>query len=78
MGRIFVIVALLLIGTAAFLTAFFPHVLPRLTNSYYSLIRMKTRVVEEDYTTIGVRLSGAAILIVEVIWFCYRLSLGKK
>jgi hypothetical protein len=77
MGRIFPIVALTVIGTAAFLTAFFPRVLPSLTNSYYSLIRVKTRVAVEDYERTPVRLAGGCILLIEIVWLLHRVAIGK-
>jgi hypothetical protein len=77
MGRLFPIIALAAFGTAAFLMAFFPRVLPNLTNSYYSLIKVKTRVSVEDYDSIGPRISGFIILVVEVVWLLYRFGIVK-
>lgn len=77
MASLFVILTFVVVGVPAFVMAFFPHVLPRLTNSYYSLIKMKTRVAEEDYEKIGVRLSGAVILVGDIAWLCYRISIGR-
>jgi hypothetical protein len=74
LDRLFVVVALLLIGILAFCIACFPHVFPRLINSYYSLIGMKTRVAEEDYSKVTVRLAGAIILVAEIVWFFIRLN----
>ncbi len=74
MGHLFVILALGLFGVIAFCTAFFPHVVPRLTNSYYSLIGMKTRVAEDDYSKLGPRLAGGLMLIAEIVWICLRLT----
>lgn len=74
MDRLFVVFALLLIGALAFCVAFFPQVFPRLVNSYYSLIGMKTRVAAEDYNKIAVRLAGAIILLAEVVWLYFRLN----
>jgi hypothetical protein len=74
MGHLFVILALGLFGAIAFCTAFFPHVMPRLTNSYYSLIGMKTRVAEEDYSKLGPRLAGGLMLVTEIAWIWLRLS----
>lgn len=78
MGRLFPIIALAAFGTVAFLMAFFPRVLPNLTNSYYSLIKVKTRVSIEDYEAIGVRISGFAILVVEIVWLLYRIRIGRR
>jgi hypothetical protein len=74
MGTLFVVAALALLGSMAFCMAFFPRVVPRLTNSYYSLIGMKTRVAEEDYLKLGTRFAGGAILAAEIVWLFLRLS----
>lgn len=52
---------------AGFVTAFFPRVMPKLTNAYYSKIGMKTRVAEEDYDRLPTRLAGGALLVVGFI-----------
>jgi hypothetical protein len=52
---------------AGFVTAFFPRVMPKLTNAYYSKIGMKTRVAEEDYDRLPTRLAGGALLVVGLI-----------
>jgi hypothetical protein len=78
MGRLFPMIALVVFGAAAFLMAFFPRVLPSLTNAYYSLIKVQTRVSVEDYEAPGVRISGFVILIVEIVWLLYRTSIGKR
>jgi len=41
---------------------------------YYSLIGMKTRVAEEDYSKLGVRFAGGFILAAEIIWIFLRLN----
>jgi hypothetical protein len=60
---------------AAFVTAFFPNVLPRLTNAYYSRIGMKTRIAEEDYHRVGTRIAGAILLVLGLI-VAYRIVLS--
>ncbi len=40
-----------------------PRLIPRFTNAYYALIRMKSRLAEEDYDKRGVRFAGAAFLL---------------
>jgi hypothetical protein len=57
----------LLLLAAAFVTAFFPRVMPKLTNAYYSKIGMKTRLAEEDYDHLPTRIVGAILLIVGLI-----------
>jgi hypothetical protein len=74
LDRTFVILALLLLGATAFCVAFFPQVFPRLVNSYYSLIGMKTRVADEDYGKISVRVAGGLILAAEFVWIFIRLN----
>jgi hypothetical protein len=76
LGRLFVILALMGIGTIGFLMAFFPRVMPKLTNSYYALIGARTRVAAEDYSKPGVRFAGLFILVAELIWFIIRLRRG--
>ena len=49
---------------AAFATACFPRIMPRLTNAWYSKIGMKTRVIEEDYDKLPTRIAGAVLLVV--------------
>jgi hypothetical protein len=72
--RFVVVFVLLLIGSLAFCVAAFPRVYPRLINSYYSMIKMKTRVAEEDFNRTGVRMAGGIILIAEVVWLYIRLT----
>ncbi len=57
----------LLFLAAAFVTAFFPRVMPRLTNTYYSKNGMKTRVAEEDYDRLPTRIAGAILLVVGLV-----------
>jgi hypothetical protein len=70
--HLFVVIALLLIGLLAFCVAFVPPVFPSLVNKYYSLIGMKTRIAQEDYSRVGVRLAGAIILSAELVWLYLR------
>lgn len=48
----------ILLGTVGALIAFNPRAIPRMTNAYYALIRMKSRLAEEDYDKIGIRVAG--------------------
>jgi hypothetical protein len=57
----------LLFLAAGFATTFFPRLMPRLTNAYYSKIGMKTRVAEEDYDRLPTRIAGAILLAVGLI-----------
>jgi hypothetical protein len=40
-----------------------PRLIPRLTNAYYALIGMKSRLAEEDYDKKGVRFAGAVFIL---------------
>jgi hypothetical protein len=64
-----------IITMAAILQAFFPAVLPRLYNSWYSFTGMKTRVSLEDYQRWSVRSVGIVILILEIGVAVYRFSI---
>ena len=57
---------LLFLG-AAFATTFFPRIMPRLTNAYYSKIGARTRVAEEDYDRLPTRIAGAILLAVGLV-----------
>jgi hypothetical protein len=73
--RVIGLLPVLLFLAAAFVTAFFPRVMPRLTNTYYSKIGMKTRVAEEDYDRLPIRIVGAILLIVGLI-IGYRILMS--
>jgi hypothetical protein len=66
----------LLLLAAAFVIAFFPRVMPKLTNAYYSKIGMKTRLPEEDYDHLPTRIVGAILLIVGLI-VGYRILMSS-
>jgi hypothetical protein len=61
------LLSMFLFLAAGFVTAFFPRVMPKLTNAYYSKIGMKTRVAEQDYDRLPTRLAGGALLVVGLI-----------
>jgi hypothetical protein len=73
--RLIGLIPVFLFLAAGFVTAFFPHVMPRLTNVYYSRIGMKTRVAEEDYNRASTRIAGAVLLVVGLI-VAYRIVLS--
>ncbi len=50
-----------LLGTVGVLVAFNPRAIPRMTNAYYSLIHMKSRLAEEDYDKVGIRVVGGIV-----------------
>lgn len=73
--RLLGLIPVLLFLAAGFVTAFYPRVLPRLTNIYYSKIGMKTRVVEEDYERLPTRTAGGILLIIG-IFVAYRFTVS--
>jgi hypothetical protein len=50
-----------LLGTIGALVAVNPRAIPRMTNAYYALLRMKSRLVEDDYNKVGIRVAGGAL-----------------
>jgi hypothetical protein len=65
----------LLFLAAGFATTFFPRVMPRLTNAYYSKIGARTRVAEEDYDRLPTRIAGAILLAVGLV-VSYRILIS--
>ncbi len=51
--------------------------MPRLTNAYYSKIRAKTRVAEEDYDRLPTRIAGAILLAVGLV-VSYRILISGR
>jgi hypothetical protein len=64
---------LALFATAAFVSAFFPRVLPAMTNRWYSIIGAETRVAETDYTKRGPRAASFILFVGVMIWIVSRL-----
>lgn len=54
------------VGAAGALLAFKPSAISRMTNAYYALIRMKSRLAEDDYDKIGVRIAGGLIFLLAI------------
>ena len=52
-----------ILGTIGALVAFYPRALPKITNKYYAFIHMRTRLVEDDYDKLGIRVAGGALFI---------------
>ncbi len=50
-----------LLGTVGALVAISPRAIPRMTNAYYALIRMKSRLAEEDYDKVAIRVAGGIL-----------------
>jgi hypothetical protein len=61
-------------GTTGVLGAFFPRIIPRLTNAYWDYFGMKSRVAEEDYERISVRITGFCFVVVALIVLISRWS----
>jgi hypothetical protein len=55
-----------LFGTVGALVAFYPRAIPRWTNAYYAFIRMKSRLAEEDYDKVSIRVVGGLFFVVAV------------
>jgi hypothetical protein len=68
MHKCFTLAALLLFASVAFVGAFFPRVLPRMNNHYYSKLGLKTRVAEEDYVKLGPRSACFVLFVFAIAW----------
>jgi hypothetical protein len=69
-----VIAFCVLLGTIGALVAFNPRAIPRMTNAYYALIRMKSRLAEEDYDKVGVRVAGGVLFALALYVLINRWS----
>ncbi len=65
-------VPLTLFAAVAFVSAFFPKVLPAMTNRWYSIIGAETRVAEPDYTKKGPRAASFVLFIGVMIWIILK------
>lgn len=63
-----------LLGVVGALVAFYPRGIPRITNAYYALIRMRSRLAEEDYDRMGVRVAGLVLFALAVYVLIDRWS----
>ena len=61
-------------GLGGTLMAFFPRVMPRITNAYWKFFGMKSRLAEEDYEKLGVRISGGFFIAFAVYALIMRWS----
>lgn len=52
------------LGTVGALVAFNPRAIPRMTNAYYALIRMKSRLAEDDYDKVSIRVTGGIVFVI--------------
>jgi threonine/homoserine/homoserine lactone efflux protein len=73
-----VLVVSLLPGTTGVLMAFFPRVIPRTINSYWALLGMKSRLAEEDYEKLGVRVSGGLFVFFAIYVLFAQRSIPWK
>jgi len=55
-----------LLGVMGLLLAFNPRAIPRFTNAYYALIHMKSRLAEDDYDKVGIRVAGGVMFLTAV------------
>lgn len=63
-----------LLGVVGLVVAVNPRAIPRMTNAYYSLIHMKSRLSEDDYNKTGIRMAGGIIFMVATYVLIERWS----
>lgn len=63
-----------LLGTIGALVALYPRAIPRITNAYYALIHMKSRLAEEDYDKAGIRAAGVVLFLLALYVLISRWS----
>ena len=63
-----------LLGTVGALVALYPRAIPRMTNVYYGLIHMKSRLAEEDYDRGGIRVAGGILFFLALYVLISRWS----
>jgi hypothetical protein len=63
-----------LFGTGGVLMAFFPRVIPRMVNANWAFFGMKSRLAEEDYEKLGVRISGGLFIVFAIYILVVRWS----
>jgi hypothetical protein len=71
---LFLLTFVFVCGTAGVLTTFFPRIIPRMTNAYWDFFGMKSRVAEEDYERLSVRITGFCFIVVALIALIVRWS----
>jgi hypothetical protein len=59
-----VIAFCVLLGVVGLLVAVNPRAIPRMTNAYYALIHMKSRLAEDDYNKVGIRVAGGIVFLI--------------
>ena len=64
----------LLLGVVGLVVAVNPRAIPRMTNAYYSLIHMKSRLDEDDYNKAGIRVAGGIVFLVAIYVLIERWS----
>ena len=71
--RIGMTLPLTLFAAVAFTGAFFPQVMPRMTNRWYSIIGVESRVAESDYVKTGTRAACFVMFVFVVGWILLRV-----
>jgi len=61
-------------GSIGALVAFSPRAIPRMTNAYYALIQMKSRLAVEDYDKVSIRVTGGIFFLVALFVLVSRWS----
>lgn len=60
-------------GAGGVVMAFFPRVQPRIINAWYAFLGMKSRVAEEDYLGLSVRLGGIFLIGMAIFIFVQQV-----
>ena len=71
--RIGMTLPLTLFAAVAFTGAFFPQVMPRMTNRWYSIIGAETRGAQSDYAKTGTRAACFVMFVFVVVWILLRV-----
>ncbi len=64
----------ILLGVVGLVVAVNPRAIPRMTNAYYALIHMKSRLAEDDYNKTGIRVAGGIVFVVAICVLIQRWS----
>ncbi len=70
------VIPLGLFAIVAFIGAFFPHLLPGMTNRWYSIIGAQTRVTEADYVKTSTRAACFVLFVVVTVWIFVKALSG--
>jgi len=64
----------MLLGIVGLLVALNPRAIPRMTNAYYAMIHMKSRLSEDDYNKLGIRVAGGIVFLIALYVLIERWS----